>query len=252
MSKKVIIIGGEKGGTGKSTLAVNLSIMLKLMDHDVLLIDSDKQSSSRNFISHRNERGIDLTPPCIQILGQHLRSEIENLATKYEYIVIDAGGRDSIELRSAMACAAVSDLYSPIQASEFDLETLSTMDELTYISSTYNNNLKTHIIFNLCSTHAKSTNTEEAIDVVKSFDNLLVANTKLCHRVAFSYSKSTHLSVVEFELKKISTLPTYQAKRYADKASYEICTLYEEIFDEKFNALPLNFLAHSKKEADYD
>ena len=127
---QVFLVGGEKGGTGKSTVATNLALMAALMGHDVILLDSDKQASSAKFISHRNDRGYKPTPPCVQIRGKYLHSEIENLAARYEIVIIDSGGRDSVELRAAMASPSVKCMVSPLQPSEFDLETLSTMDEL--------------------------------------------------------------------------------------------------------------------------
>ena len=136
-----------------------------------------------------------------------------------------------------MACPHVTGLYSPLQPSEFDLETLSTMDELAYLSLAYNPNLKTHIVFNHCPTHTKITVTQEAIELIKDFENLNVCDATLGHRVAFSYSKSKHLSVVEFEHQKLSLLPKYQAKKYSHKASNEIKNLYRSVFSEAFNAL---------------
>lgn len=230
-----ILIGGEKGGTGKSTIAVNLATMATIMQHDTLLLDTDKQGSSRNFISHRNESSIKPSPPCVQIRGKHLHSEIENLVSKYEIVIIDAGGKDSVELRSAMACPFVKALYSPLQPSEFDLETLSTIDELTYLSLAYNPSLKTYVIFNQCPTHSKITVTQEAIELIRDFDNLEACDETLGHRVAFSYSKSKHQCVAEFEHEKMDAMPAYQAKKYSHKASDEIIALYKTIFNEEFH-----------------
>ncbi len=230
-----ILIGGEKGGTGKSTIAVNLAIMCKMKGHDVLLLDTDKQGSSRKFINHRNEREISQTPPCLQITGKHINSELENLAKKYSFIIIDAGGKDSVELRASMASPIVKYLFSPLRPSEFDLETLSTMDELTYLSKAYNEQLKTYIIFNLCPTHAGSTVTKDSIELIDGFENLKVSRSCLSNRVAFSYAQSRHQSVIEFEREKIKELPKYQAEKYSDKASNEISQLYKEIFGEDFS-----------------
>lgn len=238
---RVDVIGGEKGGTGKSTISVDFAIMLTLMKHDIILVDADKQGSARNLINHRNGLGIVPTPPCVQILGKHLNSELEHLSTKYSHIIVDVGGRDSVELRAAMACSVVNTVYSPVQPSEFDLETLSTMDELTYFSLAYNKNLKSYIVLNQCQTHARSTVADESVELIESFDNLSLARSRLGHRVAFSYAKSKHQSVVEFEGQKVLAMPDYQAKNYPFKASKEICSLYEEVFREKFTALPFKF-----------
>jgi chromosome partitioning protein len=43
----IILIGGEKGGTGKTTVATNLSACLASAGRDVLLVDADRQGTSR-------------------------------------------------------------------------------------------------------------------------------------------------------------------------------------------------------------
>ena len=71
-------------------------------------------------------------------------------------------------------------------------------------------------------------------------ENRLYVHTR--PRVAFSYAKSRHQSVVEFEKNKISTLANYQIKDHMYKASEEICTLYNEIFNETFSYFDFNIL----------
>ena len=69
----VILVGGEKGGTGKSTTSINLAIMASVMDHDFILVDATvKQASSAKFINRRNELGIKPTPSCVRIQGKYL------------------------------------------------------------------------------------------------------------------------------------------------------------------------------------
>jgi chromosome partitioning protein len=38
----IILIGGEKGGTGKTTIATNLAAIRTIEGHDILLVDTDK------------------------------------------------------------------------------------------------------------------------------------------------------------------------------------------------------------------
>ncbi len=54
----VILIGGEKGGTGKTTIATNLAALRALAGHDVLLVDTDSQGSASYWASSRDEAGI--------------------------------------------------------------------------------------------------------------------------------------------------------------------------------------------------
>lgn len=230
----VILIGGEKGGTGKSTIATNLSIMSCLMGHDVLLLDTDKQGSSSKFIGHRNEAGLKPTPTCVQIRGKYLHKEIEDLNQRYEVIVIDAGGQDSIELRSAMASPSVTKLYTPLQPSEFDLNTLATMDDLVCTAQSFNHNLEAFLIFNQSPTHSKIYSLAEAKEFCKEYENIKICGSIVSHRVPFQYATSHYMSVVEFELDRIKSMPAWQAKKYSPKASIELCSLYEEIFGERF------------------
>lgn len=231
----VIVMGGEKGGTGKTTISVNIAIMRALMGHDVLFVDADKQRSGAKFFDRRNGNGVKPEITCVNILGKHLNSELDRMATRYENIIVDVGGRDSVELRSALVARCVTDWYSPIQPSEFDMDTLETIEELSELSQAYNQNLQTHIILNACSTHAQTKTTDEAKAVIKeSFPNIRVCETSIGHRVSFKYSISNSWSVVEFESDEYKKLPKYRAQKYLHKASNDIIDLYQEIYNERF------------------
>lgn len=229
-----ILIGGEKGGTGKSTISTNLAIMGAIMGRDVLLLDTDKQASSARFIGKRNDKGLRPTPTCVQIRGKYLHKEIEDLTKRYEIIVIDAGGQDSVELRAAMACPNVSKLYTPLQSTEFDLETVNKMDELINLAQSYNEKLKAYLIFNQAPTHNKVTLLGDAFEAVKELENLHVLEKSISHRVPFQYAATESMSVVEFELDRLKSMPSYQAAKYIPKASMEICALYHEVFGQEF------------------
>ncbi len=45
----IIVCGGTKGGTGKSTTAVNLAVIAASEGGDVLLVDADDQESASDF-----------------------------------------------------------------------------------------------------------------------------------------------------------------------------------------------------------
>ncbi len=234
----VIVMGGEKGGTGKTTISVNIAIMRALMGCDVLFVDADKQRSGAKFFDRRNGNGVKPDITCVNILGKHLNSELDRMASRYESIIVDVGGRDSVELRSALVAKAVSNWYSPIQPSEFDMDTLETIEELSELSQTYNPNLQAHIILNACSTHAQTKTTDEAKNVIKeAFPNLSICNTTIGHRVSFKYSISHSSSVVEFEADEYRKLPPYRAQKYLHKASNDMISLYREIYGEEFYSI---------------
>lgn len=228
------IVGSEKGGTGKSTIAANLAIMSSLMGKDTLLVDTDRQASSSRMIAKRHELGIIPNPSCVQIRGKYLHKEIEHLNDRFERIIVDAGGQDSVELRSAMSSPYAKKLFIPLIPSHFDLETLSIMDQIVMMAQSFNHNLEAHVIYNKAPTHSKIHVLDEAIELLKDYENLTLCKLSLYHRIAFQYCASNYLSIVEFELDRMKSLPTWQSKKYGAKASIEICELYSIVFDEPF------------------
>jgi chromosome partitioning protein len=231
-----ILFGGEKGGTGKSTLSINMAIMSALMGHEVLFIDTDKQRTASQFFERRHEKEIDPPVFCIHLTGGQLHKDIRTHAKKYEIVIIDAGGQDSQELRSAMICPDVSKFYAPLQPSEFDLNTLVTLDQLSSIAKTYNENMTAHILLNMCPTHAKVRTAKEAAELVtQEFqENLNLCESKISHRIPYQYASREAQSVVEWERALINRMPAYQARSYQAKASNEMMALYKEVFAEEF------------------
>ena len=85
------------------------------MGKDTLLIDTDKQASAYSWVAVRNINGITPRIKCVQLLGKTIGNEITDLAKRYDELIIDAGGRDSVELRAAISVA--NKLFIPVQAS---------------------------------------------------------------------------------------------------------------------------------------
>ena len=232
----VILIGGEKGGVGKSTSAVNLAVMSTIMGHDTILIDATiKQASSARFMDRRKEKGILPTPPYVRIQGKYLHAELEDLSNRCERAVVDVGGFDSVELRSAMAAKVVKRMYSPLKASEFDLETLETINELVYLARSYNPDLNCYVFFNQTPTTAgREELINDATELVKNYECLQMASSVLSNRMSVQEAAGSGLSVVEYEEERRQSMPAYRIKDYLFKGSIEFCNLYREVFNEEF------------------
>jgi len=61
----ILVIGSEKGGCGKSTLAINLGVMSAREGIDTLLVDADIQGSCNEFSQRRDDVAI---APRIQVM----------------------------------------------------------------------------------------------------------------------------------------------------------------------------------------
>lgn len=161
----IVLIGGEKGGTGKSTAATNLAVWCTQEGMSVILLDADSQGTSRNWNERRIAAGLP-TVPC-QAGSGNIFNHVQDLAKLYEHVIIDAGGRDSKELRSA---AVVADTwYTPVQASQPDLETLAKVRELAQQAQAMNQGLSIHAFVTRAPTHPNIDELGEAKALITDF-----------------------------------------------------------------------------------
>ncbi|MBK1642946.1 cobyrinic acid ac-diamide synthase [Chromatium okenii] len=144
----ILLLGGEKSGTGKSTIAVNLSVWLANAGIDVLLIDTDIQRTASQFIERRNQRNDLAKVHCIEKRG-NVFNTVRDLSSRYEQIIIDAGGRDSEELRTAMVASHL--LYCPLKANQPDLEPSAHMNELVELARGLNPQLQARLLLSIAS-----------------------------------------------------------------------------------------------------
>ncbi len=125
----VIVFGSQKGGTGKSTAATNIAVALAHAGHDVLILDADPQHTASRWAARRNELAPDRPiVHCVQKHGESLISAIKDLTKRYQTILVDTGGHDGVEFRSAVMMA--NRVVVPSRPSQADIETLCHVDEV--------------------------------------------------------------------------------------------------------------------------
>jgi chromosome partitioning protein len=233
---KIILIGGAKGGPGKSTIATNLSVMSCYMTKKTLLIDIDSKGSttSSEFINERHDKQLKFTPNCIQLSGRYINKEIEDFSNQFDVIVIDAGGYDSVELRSAMLCELVKEVFIPVRPGKADIGTLSKMDEVIEKAKCINENMIGKIILNQCRSVGKQLALHNSISAIEKLEYMEVLKTRIFNRISFEHALEDSLIVIESEKKDMKAMKKYQLDRYIPKASQEMKELYFEIINEEF------------------
>ena len=214
----IVLIGGEKGGTGKTTVATNLAAMRALAGRDVLLIDTDQQGSANYWAQSRDEAGVNPRVACVQKFGKGLPIEVKDLAHRYQDIIIDAGGRDSVELRSAMVVADRA--YIPIQPSQFDIWTLNRMDELIESAKGFNSGLQARVIISRSSTNPSVHESDDTMEIMGDFPNLGLAGISIRDRIAYRKAAKDGMAVCELKPKD-------------PKAIEEMEALYKEVFNDE-------------------
>lgn len=192
----IVLFGGEKGGTGKSTLATNLAAWLSQQGRDVLLVDTDRQRTAANWVDRRNQLPDAPTIHCTERHGNVFHA-LRDLATRYEDVIVDAGGRDSEELRTALVAAHV--VYVPIKASQPDLETSVHMNELIQLARGMNPTLAARIIICMAPTNPSIRETAEAQAVLTELSALTPSAVTVCERKAYRDAITEGRGVCELE-----------------------------------------------------
>lgn len=212
----ITVFGGEKGGTGKTTLAANIAAMLALRGKDVLLLDTDRQGTASFWATVREEEAIEPRVACVQKFGKGLPAQVRDLAERYDEIVIDAGGRDSMELRYALGVA--DRLYIPMQPFQFDIWTIRQMDTLVEMAKGLNEDLSAFIVLNRVATNPVIKEDREAREFItgENFQHLVLAESMVRDRIAFRKAARDGLAVIEYG--------------QDGKAVNEMNQLYEEIY----------------------
>lgn len=134
----ILLLGGEKGGSGKSCLAQNLAVWLQARGGDVLLLDADPQGTTADWAAERADQDDLKAIPVVQAHG-NIRQTLLDLRSRYRQIVVDAGGADSEALRSAMTVA--THMLIPFRPKRRDLKTLPKVENLARLAVAVNPHL---------------------------------------------------------------------------------------------------------------
>lgn len=196
----ILVIGGEKGGTGKTTLAVNLAATRAKEGRAVLLVDADKQASATRWCAIRTQDELEPGLTCVAIYDEpagNLAAQVRKLAPKYDDVVIDTRGADARELRSALWVA--HRLVTPIQASQFDLYTMGTMELMVRDAMGFNPELQALAVLNRATTHATSSETDEAREALDALQHFRLTDAVVRERKAWRRCASQGRTVAELE-----------------------------------------------------
>jgi chromosome partitioning protein len=191
----ILLIGYEKGGVGKSTLAKNLAVYLQQLGRDLVAVDTDPQQTLYKWANARKDNPDVPDITCVKLTGSKILSDLRSLASKYQDLVIDAGGSDSPALRAAMAIA--THLLVPMQPNMGDIEVLEHMAELIDQAQIINPNLYCRSVITMCPTLPSQAGLILAAkEVCESYD-LKPLNAITCKRQVYDHSGAMGLSVLE-------------------------------------------------------
>jgi chromosome partitioning protein len=185
----IISIQNQKGGVGKTTLAIHISHALSLKGTKVLLVDADPQGSARDWAAARSDK----TPFSVIGLDRPtVHRDLPALAKDFDHVVIDGPPRVSDLARSAIIAADI--VVVPIQPSPYDVWAADEVIKLIQEASVFKENLKSVFAIN-----RKITNTAIGRDVAEALGsyNIPVLKSSVSQRVAFAESAASGQTVLE-------------------------------------------------------
>jgi len=189
----IIVVGNQKGGVGKSTLTVNLAVAWQQAGKSVVIVEADPSVFTvSTWADDREEANL---PPILTVKKTgKLKEALRNLDQQYEVVLVDLPGKDSPEMRSALLAA---DLFLiPSQPTQADIDATINLAPIVEAVGEYNEEMKTAVVINRLTTHARSTELAEATEALGQVFETIFPQA-VYDRKAFRSSLSEGKSVVE-------------------------------------------------------
>lgn len=211
----IIVVGGIKGGSGKTTIATNLAVM-RSKSKKVLLVDADEQKSSWDWSQQRDCLSVcklhgTFVNVCMS--GKSIYNNLSKLKQDYDEIIVDTGGRDTTSQRSALCVA--HKFILPFKPSSIDIWTLGPIKQILNEVLCVNPKLECFGIISQADSVGKDN--REALEILKEFELIKTLESTIGNRKAFRNAAADGLGVVEL-------IPEDK------KASFEMQNLYDIIY----------------------
>jgi len=191
----IVVVGGIKGGSGKTTLATNLAVLRSQAGHTVLLVDADEQHSASDWSQQRQSMGIDTPWTTVKLAGKSIYTEIKKMGHNYDDIIVDVGGRDTTSQRSSLTVADI--LVVPFQPRSLDMWTIGQLRAMINEIKIVNPAL--HCIPVINRADANGNDNDDAIDILSEFSEFNTPTFVIGNRKAFGNAAAEGLGVVELK-----------------------------------------------------
>lgn len=184
---QTLAVIAQKGGTGKTTLALSLAVVAEAAGRSVLVVDLDPQASACRWGDRRSADA----PAVMDAQPARLGAALAKAAQAgIELVIVDTPAR--VEQAAAEAAKAADLVLIPCKPSILDLETLRTTAELVQ------GRAKRPPVVILNAVPAQGNRHEQAAEAIAGM-GLMVCPVHVGQRVAFEYAAQAGLSVTEYE-----------------------------------------------------
>ena len=231
---KMIAVGNQKGGVGKTTTTVNLGAALATLGKKVLIIDSDSQGNAtsglgversaldaslyevlidqipiQDVIVETSQDNLWIVPSNIQLAAaelelvnienreSRLKEDVAPIRKNYDYILIDCP--PSLGQLSINAFTASDTILIPVQAEYYALEGLTQLlNTIRLVQKTYNRSFRIEGVL-ITMLDARTNLGFEVMDEVRKYFHEKVYRTVIPRNIRLSEAPSYGQSVIEYD-----------------------------------------------------
>lgn len=176
---KVISLANQKGGCGKSTIAINLALNLALQKKRVILFDTDPQKSSYETL----QVGEDKLCKVVAVYSD-IYQALEKYDSYYDYAIIDTPPHDNEIVTVSVVCSDL--VIIPVQDSPLDIRSTKVTVDLIRKAKTLNPDLKCYFL--LSRIQPQTVLAKELAEILTNRYEMDILTTQISNRVAYKYS----------------------------------------------------------------
>ena len=194
---KIISFSNQKGGTGKTTLAANLSVLWSNSGYKVATLDADSQKSLTYWIEARkkyygeNDIGLDL----ISYNPHTFVEDLNSIKKNYDFIIIDSPPLISYE--PIQIVKNVDKVFIPVQPSPLDL-----MATIPFLNITRKEKKHATVILNRVLPRARLT---DAMIMRLRYAGAKIARSRISSKVIYAETFSVGRGVVDISINSVSS-----------------------------------------------
>ncbi|WP_346293796.1 ParA family partition ATPase [Sphaerothrix gracilis] len=208
MTAKIITIANQKGGSGKTTVSMQLAGTIAKRGYKVLVVDADPQGTATRWAaSADDELPFPASVVGLSAASEKVHREVKKFIGDYEFILIDCPpAADSPVPQSALLIADL--VLVPVIPSPLDMWAAVGIKQVIFNVSDLNEALQARIVLNQC--QPNTTLAKETLEILPEF-GIKLAQSQLRHRQVYRQSAVFGQTVQNFGSKAAAAIDEVNA-----------------------------------------